>query len=90
MPKTYRRRRDLADLPRLTWGRLRGLRRMLREQHPRGLPETVVYTLRAIVALLEERGFQLPPELPIRSMTREERAGRDRIGEPASWDWPLE
>ena len=64
---------------------MRGLRRMLREQHPRGLPETVVYTLRAIVALLEERGTVLPLEIKVRRMTPEELRGRDAAAEPVAW-----
>ena len=64
---------------------MRGLRRMLAEGHPRATSEAMAYMLRAIVELLEERGFQLQPELPIRSMTAQERAGRNQIGEPVRW-----
>ncbi len=87
----YRRRRpDLADLPPLTWGRLRGLRRMLRDGHPRAVPEAVAHALQAIVLILEERATVLPPEIEVRSMTPEELRGRDKVGEPTGLDWPVD
>ena len=87
----YRRRRpELAELPPLTWGRLRGLRRMLREGHPRAVPEAITHALQAIVSILEERATVLPTEIKVRAMTPEELAERSRVGEPTSLEWPLD
>ena len=61
------------------------MRRMLRDGHPRGVPETMAHALRAIVLILEEKATVLPVEIKVRRMTPEELRGRDAAAEPVAW-----
>ena len=63
---------------------------MLREGHPRAVPEAITHALQAIVSILEERATVLPPEIEVRAMTPAEQRGCNRVNPPVDLDWPLD